>query len=203
MSDLFTNHTSATLLEAAQRDVALDPAIAPVWRGARVASPAFTVQGVGGDNLALHNAVCKCPPGHVLVVDAGGQAFGHWGEILAVAAMSRGIRGLVIDGAVRDSVEQENLGFPVFSRGLAIRGTGKSYPGVLGRPVRVGGVKVRTGDLVVGDADGVVSLPAEQVPEILERADARIRKEEQVISALRQGATTIDLYQFDPTGLGN
>lgn len=117
--------------------------------------------------------------------------------------MSRGIRGLVIDGAVRDSVEQENLGFPVFSRGLAIRGTGKSYPGVLGRPVRVGGVKVRTGDLVVGDADGVVSLPAEQVPEILERADARIRKEEQVISALRQGATTIDLYQFDPTGLGN
>lgn len=203
MSDLVTTHTSATLLEASQLDVALDPAISPVWRRARLAGPAFTVQGVGGDNLALHNAVRKCPSGHVLVVDAGGQAFGHWGEILAVAAMSRGIRGLVIDGAVRDSAEQESLSFPVFSRGLAIRGTGKSYPGVLGRPVRVGGIKVHTGDLVVGDADGVVCLPAEHVPVILERADARVRKEEQVMTALRQGATTIDLYHFDPTGLGN
>lgn len=203
MSTLVTKHTSATLLEASGLDVALDPAITPVWHGARVAGPAFPVQGLGGDNLALHNAVRDCPAGHVLVVDVGGRPFGHWGEVLAVAAIARGIAGLIIDGGVRDSVEQEELGFPVFSRGLAIRGTGKAFPGILGRPTRVGGVRVNTADLVVGDADGVVCLPSRHAQDILVRADERIRKEHQIISALREGATTIDLYGLDPTGLDN
>ena len=200
-STLATAHTSATLLEASGLDVALDPAITPVWRGARIAAPAFPVQGLGGDNLALHNAVRDCPAGHVLVVDTGGRPFGHWGEVLAVAAVARGIAGLIIDGAVRDSVEQEELGFPVFSRGLAIRGTGKAFPGILGRPVRVGGVTVHTGDLVVADADGVVCLPSAQFKDILQRADERTNKEQQIFDALRQGATTIDLYGLDPAGL--
>ena len=77
ISNLATEHTSATLLEASGIDVALDPAITPIWRVARVAGPAFPVQGLGGDNLALHNAVRECPPGHVLVVDTGGRPFGH------------------------------------------------------------------------------------------------------------------------------
>jgi len=203
MSMLATEHTSATLLEASGLDVALDPAITAIWHGARVAGPAFPVQGLGGDNLALHNAVRDCPAGHVLVVDVGGRPFGHWGEVLAVAAIARGITGLVIDGGVRDSVEQEELGFPVFAPGLAIRGTGKAYPGILGRPTRVGGIRVSTGDLVVGDADGVVCLPSSQVQSILARADERTRKEQQITSALREGATTIDLYGLDPTGLDN
>jgi 4-hydroxy-4-methyl-2-oxoglutarate aldolase len=203
VSVLATEHTSATLLEASGLDVALDPAITPIWHGARVAGPAFPVQGLGGDNLALHNAVRDCPAGHVLVVDVGGRPFGHWGEVLAVAAIARGITGLVIDGGVRDSVEQEELGFPVFSRGLAIRGTGKAFPGILGRPTSVGGVRVNTGDLVVGDADGIVCLPSSQVQGILARADERTRKEQQITSALRAGATTIDLYGLDPTGLDN
>jgi 4-hydroxy-4-methyl-2-oxoglutarate aldolase len=203
MSMLATEHTSATLLESSGLDVALDPAIAPIWHGARIAGPAFPVQGLGGDNLALHNAVRDCPAGHVLVVDVGGRPFGHWGEVLAVAAIARGVTGLVIDGGVRDSVEQEELGFPVFSRGLAIRGTGKAFPGILGRPTWVGGVRVNAGDLVVGDADGVVCLPSGQVQGVLTRADERTRKEQQIISALREGATTIDLYGLDPTGLDN
>jgi len=200
ISNLVTDHTSATLLEASGLDIALDPAITPIWRGARIAGPAFPVQGLGGDNLALHNAVRECPPGHVLVVDAGGGPFGHWGEVLAVAAIARGITGLVIDGGVRDSIEQEDLGFPVFSRGLAIRGTGKAFPGVLGQPTWVGGVKVHTGDLVVGDADGIVSLPSSQIQQIIRSADERTRKEELIFDALRHGATTIDLYGLDPTG---
>ena len=200
---LATEHTSATLLEASGLDVALDPGITPVWRGARVAGPAFPVQGLGGDNLALHNAVRECPTRHVLVVDAGGRPFGHWGEVLAVAAIARGILGLVIDGAVRDSVEQEALGFPVFSRGLAIRGTGKAFPGFLGRPTWVGGIKVSAGDLVVADADGVVCLPSGEVPGALTRADERTHKEQHIFQALRAGATTIDLYGLDPAGLTN
>ncbi|KHL01414.1 RraA family protein [Sinomonas humi] len=200
MSVLQTSHTTATLLEASKLDAALDPGIQALWPGARLAGPAFPVQGVGGDNLALHNAVLAAPPGSILVVDVGGKDFGHWGEILAVAAMAREISGLVIDGAVRDSVEQEALGFPVFSRGTAIRGTAKAFPGWIGRPVRVGGVLVRPGDLVVGDADGVVSLPHAQTADILERAGERVRHEESIIAALRNGASTIDLYGLDPAG---
>lgn len=200
---LATEHTSATLLEASGQAIDLDPAITPIWHGARVAGPAFPVQGLGGDNLALHNAVRACPAGHVLVVDVGGRPFGHWGEVLAVAAIAHGIAGLVIDGGVRDSVEQEGLGFPVFSRGLAIRGTGKAFPGILGQPTWVGGVQVNPGDLVVGDADGVVCLPSNHIPRILNRADERTRKEQQIFDALRAGANTIDLYGLDPTGLTN
>lgn len=198
-----THHTSATLLEASGRPIGMDSRIRPAWQGARLAAPAFTVQGVGGDNLALHNAVVACPPGHVLVVNCGGESFGHWGEVLATAAISRDIRGLVIDGAVRDSVELAELAFPVFSTGLAIFGTGKIFPGVLGRPTRVGGLQIRSEDIIVGDADGVVSLPVEESETILHAADERVAKEATFIRALREGATTLDLYGLDPAGQSN
>jgi 4-hydroxy-4-methyl-2-oxoglutarate aldolase len=197
---LRTRHTSATLLEASKLDVALDPALRPLWSGARLAGPAYTVQGVQGDNLALHNAVAAAPAGHVLVADLGGGAFGHWGEVLAVAAMARGLLGLVIDGAVRDSAEQAELGFPVFSRGIAIRGTAKRYPGVLGKPVLVGGVVVRTGDLLVGDADGLVAIPALHRQMVLDAADRRVDHEARIISELATGRTTIELFGLDPAG---
>ncbi|MGP3769578.1 RraA family protein [Streptomyces sp. SDT5-1] len=197
---LHTEHTSATLLEASRRNIALDPALRPLWSGARLAGPAYTVQGVPGDNLALHNAVAAAPPGHVLVADLGGGEFGHWGEVLAVAAQARGLLGLVIDGAVRDSVEQASLGFPVFSRGLAIAGTAKRYPGILGRSVLAGGRVVRTGDLVVGDADGLVSIPAADQQAVIESADRRVAHEAHVMSELLTGRTTIELLGLNPLG---
>jgi 4-hydroxy-4-methyl-2-oxoglutarate aldolase len=121
-------HSSATLYEAAASEwlrragggampeVAVDPTIRASWLGASVAGPAYTVRGSGGDNLALHRAVVAAPPGHVLVADLDDAAFGHWGEVLAVAAQRRGLLGLVIDGGVRDRDELRALGFPVFSR---------------------------------------------------------------------------------------
>ncbi|MGW0819096.1 RraA family protein [Streptomyces viridiviolaceus] len=200
MMALRTEHTSATLLEASKRDIALAPALRPLWLGARLAGPAYTVQGIPGDNLALHNAVAAAPPGHVLVADLGGGTFGHWGEVLAVAARARGLLGLVIDGAVRDSAEQAELGFPVFSRGLAIHGTAKRYPGILGRSVIVGGVLVRTGDLVVGDADGLVAVPAEHEQGVLAAADRRVEHEAHIMSELSTGRTTTELLGLNPLG---
>ncbi|MEV5155628.1 RraA family protein [Streptomyces werraensis] len=197
---LRTKHTSATLLEAAKSDIALDPALRPLWPDARLAGPAYTVQGVPGDNLALHNAVAAAPPGHVLVADCGGGSFGHWGEVLAVAAKERGLLGLVIDGAVRDSAEQAELGFPVFSRGIAIHGTAKRYPGILGRSVLVGGVVVRTGDLVVGDADGLVAIPSAHEAAVLAAADGRVEQETFIMSELSKGRTTVELLRLNPLG---
>lgn len=208
-------HSAATLYEAAVatlRDlpagdrelahragqaVAVDPEIRAAWSGARVAGPAFTVQGAGGDNLALHRAVYAAPAGSVLVADLNGARFGHWGEVLAVAAQSRNLAGLVIDGGVRDTEEMRELGFPVFSRNNCVRGTRKLFRGALGTDVEVGGVLVRRGDTVVGDADGLVVLAAEIAARVVEAADERVRQEQEIIHSLRAGKTTLDLYRLD------
>ena len=200
-------HSSATLYEAALSvwrraageqefppAVVVDPTIRAAWPGARVAGPAFTVRGVGGDNLALHRAVAAAAAGHVLVADLGGAARGHWGEVLAVAAQSRGLLGLVIDGGVRDRDEMRDLGFPVFSRGDCVLGTAKCAPGDLGAPLLLGGAVVRSGDLVVGDTDGVVVLPRERVAAVLNEADRRVAHEREVLEGLRAGRTTLELY---------
>lgn len=195
-------HGTATLYEAsagAARVVA--PAVRAVWAGARTAGPAFCVQGRGGDNLALHRAVAVAPPGSVLVVDVQGAVHGHWGEILAVAARERGIAGLVIDGGVRDVAEQAELGFPVFAGVITVIGTAKRYRGRLGTPVRVGGAPVQPGDLVVGDADGVLVVPVAAVPGTLDRADARVVAERQAMAAIRAGVSTLDHYGLDARGL--
>ncbi|WP_105969969.1 RraA family protein [Streptomyces geranii] len=193
--DAARGHSTATLYEASSSYArACDPVLRAAWPGARVAGPAFTVQGVGGDNLALHRAVAEAPPGSVLVVDLQRSAHGHWGEILAVAAQRRGLLGLVVDGGVRDVAEQAELGFPVFAPHVTVVGTGKEHPGVLGAPVRVAGVVVRAGDLVVGDADGVIVVPSAAVPATLDASDARVADEQRALAAIRAGASTLDLY---------
>jgi 4-hydroxy-4-methyl-2-oxoglutarate aldolase len=180
-----------------RRLVAVDPWIRAAWPGARLAGPAYTVQGAGGDNLALHRAVYAAPAGSVLVVDVNGAQFGHWGEVLAVAAQARHVAGLVIDGGVRDIEAMRELGFPVFSRNNSVRGTRKLFPGELGVDVEIGGVPVRTGDTVIGDADGIVILPAEIAAAVVQHAVERAGKEQEIIRRLRAGETTLDLYGLD------
>ena len=198
MPTVARGHATATLYEASGLDIALDPGLRPAWPGARLAGPAFTVHGTGGDNLALHRAVAAAPPGHVLVADHQGAPHGHWGEILGVAAQVRGLLGLIIDGAVRDVDELRRLSFPVFSRGISITRTSKNHPGFLVVGVTVGGIEVNTGDLVVADADGVVAVPTGQVERVLDASDARTATEQRHLHALRAGATTLQLY-----GLGD
>ena len=200
-------HTAATLYEAAVAaagpgSYALDSRIRPVWVGARVAGPAFTVQGAGADNLALQHAILAAPAGSVLVADLGGAPWGHWGEVLAVAAQVRGIAGLVVDGGVRDSVEMGELGFPVFARHLNVRGTRKLFRGALGVDITAGGTTVRTGDLIVGDADGVVVLPADVTDKVLDAADQRVAKEAAILTRLRAGESSIDIYGLREDGRG-
>lgn len=200
MSNAAGGHSAATLYEAAKLPCACDPGLRAAWPGAKVAGPAFTVRGIGGDNLALHNAVLAAPAGSVLVVDLQGAAYGHWGEVLAVAAQHRGIAGLVIDGGVRDSEEMAAMDFPVFSRYVTVVGTAKDYPGDMRSPVRVGGIVVHTGDLVVGDADGVVVLPQDSAAAINSRADQRVADEQRIIADIRAGKTTLELYKLRAEG---
>jgi 4-hydroxy-4-methyl-2-oxoglutarate aldolase len=200
-------HTSATLYEAAVAAAgpgcyAMDTGISAAWPGARLAGSAFTVQGAGGDNLALQRAVLEAPAGSVLVADVNGAAWGHWGEVLAVASQVRHIAGLVIDGGVRDTVEMAALDFPVFSRHVNVRGTRKLFRGALGVPVQVGEVTVQPGDLVVADADGVVVIPHQVAGRVLDTADERVAKEADIMGRLHAGESTLDIYGLSEAGRG-
>ena len=184
---------SATVYEAAGAEGALDPAVVPVWPGARVCGPALPVRCSPGDNLAIHLAREAAEAGVVLVVDANRHLAGYCGEVLAVGARARGVLGLVIDGGVRDSDALERLAFPVFARGRSIARTVKHEPGSVGAPVVAGGALVRAGDVVVADADGAVVVRAERLTEVLEASRTRVAKEDQVMARLRAGELTLDL----------
>lgn len=156
--------------------------------------PAAGVDTRPGDNLAIHHAVTVAQPGDVLVVDA--KAFteaGPWGDILTLYAQQIGIAGLVIDGSVRDSRAIVALGFPVFSRGISVKGTGKHQPGAVNQPITCGGIRIAPGDLVVADADGVVVVPARDVDRVQEKCAERERKEAGLRDALRDGESLVDL----------
>ncbi|MCD4526621.1 4-carboxy-4-hydroxy-2-oxoadipate aldolase/oxaloacetate decarboxylase [Nocardioides sp. cx-173] len=187
---------AATAYEASGLDCALDPAIRPVWKGARLVGRALPVRTHPADNLPLHHAVAQARPGDVLVVDGREELCGYWGEVLAVAAQQRGIAGLVIDGGVRDTVELEELGFPVFSRGVCVRRTGKFWPGSVGDPVTVAGVPVALGDAVVADADGVLVLPPSALAATLSASRARLDAEQEYLTRIRGGELTLDVYGF-------
>ena len=153
--------------------------IGPVWRGARLSGRAFTVQTRAGDNLFVHRAVEQARPGDVVVVDGGGDTTRALiGDLIGIKAQRAGIAGFVIDGAVRDADALSDIGFPVFARAVTPAGPYKHGPGRLAVPVAIGGVVVTTGDLVIGDADGVVVVPADQVDTVLTAAEAVLAREE-------------------------
>jgi len=190
---------TATLHEAGGKIGALPSIIKPVAAAFRCCGPALTVHSPGGDNLWLHRALDIAQPGDVLVVHvSGAYDHGYWGEIMTTMAKARGLAGLVIDGCVRDGVLLEQIGFPVFARGLCIRGTAKDYGAIgwLNAPVLVGDVPVSAGDLVVGDADGVVVVPRLRAAEIVAKSQQRERDEAAVLKRLEAGESTMQVYGF-------
>jgi len=191
---------TATLGEAGA--VPLAPRIRAIWPGARLAAPAYPVSCSAADNLAVHVAVARAPRGSALVVDVGAERErGFWGEVLTVAAQSRGLAGLVIDGGVRDTDALAQHRFPVFATAVVLRGASKKGPGHAGQPARVGDAPVQRGDWVVGDADGVAIVPGAALKQVIEAAQARATREQQLFAALRDGRTTLELLDLDPEAI--
>ena len=188
---------SSTLHEAAGKIGVIDHAIKPVAASFRIAGPAVTVHSPAGDNLWIHRAIYAAKPGDVLVVYVNDKYDnGYWGEIMSTAARQRGLAGMVIDGCVRDGELLEGIGFPIFARGLCIRGTGKDFGarGWINAPVRIGDVTVSPGDLIVGDTDGVVAIPRAQAGTAVEAAQKREAHEQDIMRRIRAGESTIDIY---------
>ena len=192
---------TATVAEAHPATRILDPAPTPLVADMSMAGPARTVRCPPGDNLALHLAIAEAQPGEVIVVDYGGSlASGPFGEIMALACQLRGVAGLVTDGAVRDSRQIAVLGFPVFARGLNIRGTVKSDPGETCVPLTLCSTVVHPGDMVVADADGVIVIPGDEVGTALAAAEARALREDRMMERLRAGETTLRILGLEGPG---
>jgi 4-hydroxy-4-methyl-2-oxoglutarate aldolase len=186
--------TPATLHEALGQAGAMPFAIKPIYPGMRVCGPALTVDCTPGDNLAIHVAVERAEPGDVLVVDYKGfLEAGPFGDVLATACLAAGIVGLVIDGCVRDGPTLREMQFPVFARGLNMKGTAKNAVGAVGVPIVCAGVPVSPGDVVVGDDDGVVVVPREKMAATASAARKRDDMEADMRVRLKAGATTVDL----------
>lgn len=181
---------AAILADVAGRRGALHGRITALRPSMQVVGTAFTVEVRPGDNLMIHAAMSLAKPGDVLVVDGkGNQTAALMGTIMMTACQKLGIRGVVVDGAVRDSLEIEEMGFPVFSCGTNPNGPTKVAPGRIGHPVSVGGVTVHPGDLVLGDADGVVIVERESLAALLPLATKKVKDEAARIAAIQQGDT--------------
>lgn len=170
---------SANIGDAMDRLGAMDSRIGPIWPGATVAGPAFTVWTRSGDNDAVHRALAVAQPGDVIVVSGGAdESRALIGEIMGARARTRGLAGFVLDGAARDAQGLADITMPVFARAVTPAGPYKFGPGHLSCPVAVGGVAVLPGDIIVGDADGVVVIPQARAHAVAEAAEAVLAMED-------------------------
>jgi 4-hydroxy-4-methyl-2-oxoglutarate aldolase len=182
---------AAILADVNGRRGALHGRVAALRPRMKLAGPALTVDVRPGDNLMIHAAIALAKPGDVLVIDGkADQTAALMGTIMMTACKQLGLAGVVIDGAVRDSLEIDEMDFPVFSFGTNPNGPTKNVPGRIGHAVSCGDVTVRSGDLVVADADGVVVIERERVEGLLPLARRKVEDESARIAQIRQGNTT-------------
>ena len=181
---------AAILADVAGRRGAMHGRIAPVEVRMALAGPAFTVEVRPGDNLMIHAAIALAQPGDILVIDGKGDLNAAlMGTLMLSACRSLGLGGVVVDGAVRDRLDLLELGFPVFAAGFNPAGPTKYVPGRINHPVSAGGVTVAPGDLVVGDADGVVVIERLKAPQMIALAVKKLADEQARLDAIARGDT--------------
>jgi RraA family protein len=166
------------------------PRLRPYHAKGVLSGPAFTVKTRPGDNLMVHKALDIASPGDVVVVDAGGDLTNSIvGEIMITYAKQRGLAGLVINGSIRDSDAVRQMDFPVFAAGVTHRGPMKSGPGEIGRAIALDGMVIEPGDLIVGDGDGVLCIPFDEVEELYQAAASKNKVEDRILADLKAGGS--------------
>lgn len=180
---------SANVSDCMSRLSALGPTLRPLHgSGTVLTGPALTVRTRPGDNLMVHKAINMAEPGDVIVVDGGGDLTNALiGELMISYAATRGIAGFVINGAVRDSAWIAAQEMPVFAAGITNRGPYKDGPGEINLPIAIGGNPIAPGDLVLGDADGLVVVARQDAEAVAVAAEKKQAAEMKQLEDIAQG----------------
>lgn len=166
----------------------------PLSRGARIVGPAVTAYCAAGDNLMMHRALYLAQAGNVLVVVCQSETAGaQWGDVATRYAKKKGLAGVVVHGCARDTDTVDGLGFPVWATHVSPSRPTKNGHGRVNAPVVCDGVNVRPGDLLAADGDGVVVVPKEQAAQVVAAAQARMRKEDDLLAAIQSGKPVWEL----------
>ena len=185
LAKMVTPHLSDSM----ERLYAGGPQLRPMHKGGKLAGPAYTVKTTPGDNLLVHKALDAAHKGDVIVVDAGGVCENAIiGELMMSRARQRGVAGIVIWGAIRDSAEIAAGTYPVYAAGVTHRGPYKNGPGEINVPINMAGMAVNPGDIIIGDADGLVAIPQEQAERILKSAQGILAKETAMMKEIEAGS---------------
>lgn len=178
----------ANVSDAMSRMTAGGSRLTRMHRDGTLAGPALTVKSRPGDNLMLHKAIDMAQPGDVIVVDAGGDLTNSlMGELMLAHAVKRGVAGFVLNGAIRDADAFLQVNLPVFAAGVTHRGPYKDGPGEINVPIAIDGMVIEPGDLVIGDADGVLSVPFDVAEEVLAATEAKQAAETRQMAAIEAG----------------
>jgi regulator of RNase E activity RraA len=184
----FAGIAVANVSDAMMRMTAGGPRLRPMHAGGVLAGPALTVRTRPGDNLMIHKALDMAEPGDVIVVDAGGDLTNAlMGEMMLSIAERKRLAGVVLNGALRDSASVRAKRFPVFAAGVTHRGPYKDGPGEINVPIALDGMVIEPGDLVLGDDDGLLSVPFDAVEEVYAAALKKQQDEEKQMAAIRAG----------------
>ena len=177
----------ANIADCLNRLAAINAGLRP-YNKATLLGSALTVRVPGGDNLMFYKAIELARPGDVLVIAAGGALDrALCGEIMVSYARARGLVGFVIDGCIRDSEIIAGLDFPVYAKGLSPNGPYKNGPGEIGFPVAIGGQVVCSGDILVGDPDGLLAVKPAEAAGLIEEVKAVAAKEEKMLDDIEAG----------------
>lgn len=190
-------HSTADLCSAHSGIRVMGRSLEPLFTDIKLYGLARTVRILPGENAAIHRAVREASRGSVLVVSGGDESCGLFGEILATYCVDAGIRGLVIEGTVRDSARLRQMRFPVFSLGTNPKPSRKTEPGEIGVEITCAGALVRPGDVIIGDDDGLVVVPMELMSEAHERTNALVQWEDLALTRLRFGESTCDIFGIE------
>src|SRR5437763_216592 len=178
----------ANVSDCMTRLTAGGPRLRPLHKGGRLGGPALTVKCRPGDNLMIHKALDLAQPGDVIVVDAGGDLTNSlFGELMLSYAVTRKIAGIVLNGAVRDIDVIAAGSFPLYAAGVTHRGPYKDGPGEINVPVAIDGMVIQPGDLMLGDADGLLCVPYEDVEQVLAASRDKVALEQKTIANIRSG----------------
>jgi RraA family protein len=189
--ELFRDLPVANIDDCMNRTAAVDPMIKP-FNKAKLLGVAFTVKVPEGDNLMFHKAMDMAQPGDVVMIDAGGDiSRSIFGELMITYCRYRNLAGVVVDGSVRDADAFEKLDFPIYAKGVTPNGPYKNGPGEINTPISVGGKTVCPGDIIVGDADGIVVIKPEDAESVAAQAKKVSEKEQDIVSTILKEGTYI------------